>query len=305
LDISTPIYSQDGRLLVVVLQDLTVYARQLTLEGFDASLRLFAQMCPPESWQMYKLRETVVWDDVRRPILLPNDTPREGDYPFLESVRRRIRDGRAVEFRLWDRHTPQTWAFMCWRDYANGEEHVFYRYMAPLTTDPVILRGAAAFLGNQIDLRSAHGGYSFGYDAARKTLAFADIYRLARRLSCVDVEDLNLTLPLMTRYIKGVSWLTFISHMFVEQHGLLSSVHALGEQPHISVERLNHGVLLVAGATPIPGDIHRDFAGLAPYFRIAQVVRPLLPPAPPPFPGWYESEATTRAWFERFLNSPG
>jgi hypothetical protein len=305
VEISTPIYSPDGRLLVVVLQDLTVYASQLTLENFNAAVRLFGEMCPPESWQMYKLRETVVWDNVRRPLLLPEAVATYDPYPFVESVRRRIRDGRRVEFRLWDRHSPQCWAFTCWRDYINGEEHVFYRYMAPFHTDPAVLKNAAVALGNQIELLSGHGGYSFAYDASTKYSAFADIYRLARRLWCVDVEDLNLTLPLMTKWIKGVSWLTFISHPFIGQHGLAPSLLALKTWSNLEVEYLTNGVLVVTGERPIAGDIHHDFGGLEPYFDVAAVLRPLFPPDPPPFPGWYESEVTTRAWFQRFLNKPG
>ena len=303
-DFGKPIRSADGRLLVCVLCDFTLYADHLSAQDLEVALRVYGTVSPRDSWQMYKIRETVVWDRVARPSLLPQNVRNLGSQAVVESVNRRIRDDQIVELRVWDGHSPQAWSFTCWRDYGDQRERVFYRFMMPLATEAATLQLVARLLCDQIQGLSGHGGYSFGYVGTRKAAAFSEIYKLARRYWCVDVEDLDRTLDATRRRLKSIGWLTFASHDIIKQYGLAPSLSALSGDVRIGIEEVRHGALFTAGPAPIPGDIHRDRQSMEPYFKIAQVLGPAMVSEPPAFVSWHDSETTTRAWFRRFLADP-
>jgi hypothetical protein len=293
------ITDEDGRVLAAALLDLTVYAGELTLAQFEASLRLYLRVCPKEAVQMYMTPETVLWDSVTRPVLLPSELRATAGLPFMESVRRRILGGRPVDLRLWDRNTPQCWSFMVYRGFEHDVEYAVYRMLMPIDTPAEVLESAALGLADEVEFVSGHGGYAFICDATRRAAAMRAVYPLAMRYWCVDVEDLDQVARRMGDAAKGVAWLTLIGDKLATKLPV-AGVNALRSDPTIGVTRLRHGGLLRAGARPVPGDIHRRREELEPYFKIAAVLGPVLLQHPAELPGPFSAQDTSESWYRRF-----
>jgi len=279
--------------------DLTLYVDRLEPEAFDLALETYRRLAPPGSWVSYKVDEIPMWDSVERPRLLP---PATGKAPFwLERTRERVRNGRFVELRLWDKKPQDGWSFSCYQ--LTGEEAppAFYRFLMPVATDPAKVIEAAAQLGAAVAPLSGHGGYVFISHGSRTKDAFTAIHALARRYWAVDVEHLNATIGAMRDAIKGVCWLTLLGKKFGER---LPS--PLPDLEGVQKQTLAGGALLFsAGPNPVTADLNRRLPGLAPYRRLAAALEGLLPEEAPKLPGPFAEDDASQAWFRRLVEPDG
>jgi len=279
--------------------DLTLYVDRLEPEAFDLVLETYRRLSPPGSWVSYKVDEIPLWDSVEKPILLP---PATGKTPFwLERTRERVRNGRFVELRLWDKKPQDGWSFSCYQ--LTGEEAppAFYRFLMPVSTDPARVLEAASQLGGAVAPLSGHGGYVFLSHGSRIRDAFTAIHALARRYWAVDVEHLNATIGAMRDAIKGVCWLTLLGKKLGER-----LAGPLPDLEGVQIQALAGGTLLFsAGKEPVTADLNRRLPGLAPYRRLAVALEGLLPKEAPKLPGPFAVDDVSEAWFRRLVKPEG
>ena len=199
-----------------------------------------------------------------------------------------------------------SWSFVCrGRLFRNTGLHAFVRIMFPLDTDDLtLLRDLAGRMADTVQVRSGHGGLTFGYDPWDKDVAFEEIYAGARRFWGIDIEDLNATLPTTAKGIKAVNWLTLIGRRWEKWAELEAGLASLGNAG-VTVNPHLNAVLLVAGPQPVFGDQNRPDASLDPYRAVAQALAPLFLTAHPDFAGdKFETNGNTLGWVRRFLRSP-
>lgn len=308
---STPAY---GRIVAKVMQDLTVYLAGPTEQELEYLISLYEQLCPKERQKKYKIAELPYWVPLAQPQLTQSGRAAQANgipRPYLEPVRRRIREGRAFEIQFWDGHTLDdpngSWSFACRRLHLRKTgHHTFVRFMMPLQSDLEVLKKLAMGIANYVALHSGHGGLTFTYDPWMKDVAFDMFYAQSRRYWGVDIEDLNATLPLMKKGIKGVSWITMIGSTFLAEPGVASALNMLASRPDVMVESRQLAAVLLAGPQPVAGDQHRADATLAPYVAIAKALKPLFLPAHPDFAGErFASNGNTLGWLHRFIDPAG
>lgn len=296
-----------------VLQDLTIYLIGPSEIEFDHLVQLYNDICPPDRLVKYKIAEFESWSDLSHPLL--TESGRRAQMagitrPYLEPVRQRIRTDRAFEIRFWDGrpiNDPEgTWSFSCiqTKKRASGL-HAFVRILFPLQVDHQTLAAAAMRIANAIRFYSGHGGLSFVYDPWQKETAFDAIYSQARRFWGVDIEDLNETLPLMRKAIKGVNWITMIGNELVGHNGVLPRLDEL-KHYGLAVTTERHGSVIVAGKMPLVGDQNRARKELAPYYAVAQALAPLFLTQCPDFPSEeFLKHGNTLGWIRRFIEPNG
>jgi hypothetical protein len=287
--------------LVSVSLDATFYVRELGEQEFDIALDCYKRLVPQEEWQWFKIAENPIWDRVDRPI--QPASLRHGSHPFafLDSVRDRIRLGRPVEFKIWDRKEADSWSFSCCQLASNDERHAFYRFLAPRAVDHCLIEQVIRELTALLPATSAHGGHCFTYNFTQRGTAFAEIYKYAWRYWGIDVEYLNATLPLMDTHIKGVHWLTFLGKPFFRDHLVEQDASALSSCCQLS--EVNGGLLLRLGEAPVVGDRNRPHGELGPYFEVGRVLAPLMFENVPEFPGTFALNHNTLAWVRRFADA--
>ena len=161
------------------------------------------------------------------------------------------------------------------------------------------LHRLARDLADELPVLSGHGGYTVQFDARLKAEAFDQIYAWAKRYLGVEVEDLNLTLPLVRDAIKGANWLTLVGHELWSK--LMSHPDRARELPAgVDYERLHHAGLFRAGAQPVLGDRNRrEFPKL--YAALEKALQPLKLQHHPEFAGRFGEEQATDAWLYRLL----
>jgi Type VI immunity for VRR-NUC len=303
-----------GKVASKVLLDLTVYLAGPSEQELEHLIDFYETLCPPGRLVKYKIGELEHWPPLARPELTASARIAAAagiKRPYLEPVRKRIRDGRSFEIQFWDGLSINDpigcWSFNCRRIHLlSSGLHAFVRLLIPLQEDPEILRRAALTIADNVELVSGHGGLVFVYDAWQKDLAFSAIYAQARRFWGVDVEDLTDTLPLMKKGIKGVNWLTLVGQGFASQPEIQAALADLTKVPGVNVEQRKHGVVLIAGPQPVVGDQHRPDQSLDPYYAVAHALEPLFITAHPDFPGTrFFENGNTIAWIRRFIDPAG
>jgi hypothetical protein len=258
----------------------------------------------------YKIAEFDYWPFVASPTLTASGRAAHqagvAD-AFLEPVRRRLREGRQFELQFWDGRTIDdlsgSWSFNCQRIVRRpNQRHAFLRFLFPLDTPLELLVDLARQIADTVEFRSGHGGLSITFDPWFIATAFDAVYNKARRFWGVDIEDLNHTLPLVDERIKGVNWLTLISHDLISKPGVELGLHALAGHAEVSRADARHGVLLRNGPAPVPGDQNQARDSISAYVAVAKALAPLFLDAHPDFPGPRFSEGhSTMAWMRRFL----
>jgi hypothetical protein len=293
--------------------DLTAYLVGPSEQELDYLTNLYESIAPPDRLVKYTIAELQYWPTIAQPDLTASGRAAAAagiKRPYLEPVRRRIRDGRAFGAQFWDGRRiddPEgSWSFSCQRIHLRSTGlHAFVRFLVPLQTDHQVLRAAALAIADNVELYSGHGGLAFVYDPGLTEDALDAIYAQARRFWGIDVEDLTDTLPLMTKAIKGVNWITLISSQFASAPGIPAALDDLARAPDVTVEKRRHAVVLVAGQRPVVGDQHRPDPGLDSYYAVARALKPLFLEAHPDFPGERFAEgANTVGWIRRFVE-PG
>src|SRR6266487_514492 len=89
-----------GRVSSKVMQDLTVYLAGPSELEFEFLIDFYQNICPSDRLVKYKLTEFDFWTGIARPVLTASGRVAAAagvKRPYLEPVRRRIRDGRAFD----------------------------------------------------------------------------------------------------------------------------------------------------------------------------------------------------------------
>jgi hypothetical protein len=309
---------RSGQVLSKVMQDLTVYVAGPSVEELEYLIDLYQSICPSHARVKYKIAELDYWAPLSRPVLTASGRAAAAAgvrEPYLEPVRRRIREGRAFELQFWDGRSikdPEgSWSFNCRRILKRATGlHAFVRILMPAAAASEILRRAATGITNNVELYSGHGGLAFVYNPELKEDAFDAIYAQARRFWGVDVEDLNDTLPLMKNSIKGVNWITLLGRRLASDDAsaiaVESSLERLAVAHGVIVEQLRHGSVVIAGPKPVTGDQHRVGNELDNYVKVANALKPLFLDQHPDFPSErFLKNGNTLGWIRRFLEPAG
>lgn len=302
--------THSGHVAAKVMLDLTLYLQGPTLEELEFLIDWYARTAPAGSLVKYRIAEHPHWIPVSQPILTASgrDAAQAGrPLPYLEPSRKRVREGRAFEVGFWDGRSIDepdgSWSFNCTRIHLRSRgQFSFVRILVPLQTDPAVLMRAACTLAENVEFISGHGGLVFTYDQWLKIDAMDYIYAKARRFWGVDVEDLNVTLPLTKQGIKGVSWLTLLGKQFATP-ALVERLHGLTD---VVTQHYRHGFVFIAGPDPKAGDRHRPDGSLDPLFALARALAPVYLNAHPDFTGQrFIQHGNTLGWVRRFIEPNG
>lgn len=303
-----------GKIVSKVMLDLTVYLDGPSETEFAFLISLFRQLCPADRLVKYKIAEFDHWVSLTTPLLTATgrDAAKRGIADaFLEPARRRIREGRAFEVQFWDGMAigdPNgSWSFNCQAiSRKTSGKHSFVRYLFPLDCglDRLILIASA--VAENVRFRSGHGGFCFVFDPWFLSSAFDSIYGQARRFWGVDIEDLNHTLPLMKKHIKGVNWLSLICEEWVGTAGIRANLRELERFDGITLADRRFGRILQAGPEPTILDQNRPASEHPRYQLVAQALAPLILPTHPDFPGSrFIAEGNSLGWIRRFIEPDG
>ena len=303
-----------GQVGLKVMLDLTLYPTGPTEPELEGLIDAYEKLCPADRRKKYKIAENEFWSEVARPDLTASGRAAAAagtKRPWLEPVRRRIRDGRGFEIQFWDDRPIQdpegSWSFNCRAVHLEKSGlHSFLRILFPLSTDAKVLHSAAGAFADAVDLHSGHGGLTFVYDPWYKEAVFDAIYAQSRRFWGVDIEELNGTVPLMKKGIKGVNWITVVGQAFAARPDVKDALAKLAKAPQVSIEPRKQATLLVAGPEPAIGDQHRPDHSLDPCYAVADALKPLFLDAHPDFPGVpFIENGNTIGWIRRFLDPAG
>jgi hypothetical protein len=144
-----------------------------------------------------------------------------------------------------------------------------------------------------------------GFAAERAGLSAEEmsaLYAAVMRHPGVDLYNYWNMAMAQPNVIKGVNWLTVLSHAAAEQLGSPAQLRDTLDGS-ITIHQTRHAVVLQAGATPRIGDVNRGDL-LDEYRNVYRTVRPLHEPmieAAAPFPmGHDDDDQRTEAWLRRF-----
>jgi hypothetical protein len=296
-----------------VVLDLTVYLVGPSEQELEFLIDYYESLCPPGGMVYYQISEMPWWLRVANPRLTASGRAAAAGVkrPYLEPVRKRIREGRAFDVQFWDGRDIDDpdgcWSFRCGRIHRlSSGLHAFVRILLPLTADFMILLAAARKVADHVEFYSGHGGLVFGYDPWLAEDAFDAIYAQARRFWGVDVEDLPGTLPLITDGIKGVNWLTLVGTQFASGPEIQASLADLAKAPNVTIDQRKYATVVIAGPQPVEGDQHRPDKSLDPYYAVAKALEPLFIKAHPDFSSeqWVKN-GNTIGWIRRFIEPDG
>lgn len=294
-----------------IMLDLTVYLEEPTEHAFEYLLDLYESTCPPDRLLEFKIGELPLWSSIANPMLTMHGRAAVGAgirRPYFETVRERIRQGRAFEAQYWDGmdiDEPRgSWNLNCQAMHIRDEGlFAFARVLLPLDTDLNVLLDTALAIAENVPLHSGHGGLVFVYEPLLLEDAFDAIYTRARRFWGVDIEHMNGTLPLIRDGIKGVNWITMIGRDFASR---LDIHAALGNDPEVTIAQRKQATVLVAGPHPATCDQNRPDLSRDAYVAVANALAPLFLAEHPDFPGErFATNGNTMGWIRRFIDPAG
>ena len=303
-----------GHVAAKVMLDLTIYLTGPSEAELEYLIDLYEYVCPFDRMVKYRITEVEFWQLLDPLVLTASGRAAEAAgirRPYIEPVRKRIRDGRAFDLQFWDGNSiddfNESWSFSCRRIHKRSTGlHTFLRFLIPLKADYNILQKIAFAIADKVGIYSGHGGLVFVYDPWYKESALDNIYAQARRFWGVDVEDMNRTLPLMKNHIKGVNWITMIGQSFIARPEIRSTLDHLMHTQNVAVEQMANATVLVAGPTPIVGDQHRVDHSLDPYYSVAEALKPLFLDMHPDFSSErFVKNSNTLGWIRRFIDPNG
>lgn len=285
---------------VRLLYDLTVYLPKIDVEGFDRLIDVYNSICPPDRLKLFKISELLVWSEIVDPVLTESAkiaAQRQSPAPYFEATRNRIREGRSFEARYWDGVSPDdpgcTWSFEIrgLRLKSSGL-HVFVRLLLPLDSEPSLIATTAKRIANLVPFTSGHGGFVFGFDPRFVGDAFIEVRHLSKRYWGVDIENLNLTLPLMKERLKPPCWLYMLGKQF--DHLDIHPLTALDA----SVDTSIHGQVCILSEKPSLLDRNRQEGPFESYLRLSEIIAPYLMLNVGAFPSFDVDQ--TNSWMIRF-----
>lgn len=282
-----------GALLCRVTFGMTLYLPDAP--SCDEILRaylVYRKFCPPE-------RRTLI-TTVRKSLFLPLAID------DIDHVRRSLQDQdrrRDEGIVIWDGNDVKPWMFWMqgWMDQRGSTKAAsFCQILMPENISCEVLHSIAHDIADQLPLLSGHAGYTAQFNARLKRTAFNQIYIWAKRFLGIEVEDLNLTLPLMRDAIKGANWLTIVGselwERLIKQHPIPFQQVPEG----IVMEHLRYATLIKAGQSPTLGDRNRqDIPWL--YGTVEKELEPIKVRDHPEFAGKFSDNHETGAWFQRLM----
>ncbi|WP_054312729.1 type VI immunity family protein [Mesorhizobium sp. 1M-11] len=302
----------EGKVACRIMLDLTVYLKGPTQAELDFLIDLYRRTSPPGSIQRIGLAEFPYWLLASAPELTLSGriaAARGIPDPYLQPVYRRIREGRAFELRYWDHVSiddPRgSWSFSCHRIHLrNSGLHSALRVLFPLDTDVEVLVGIARDIIDNVEFISGHGGLTFAYDPWQRIAAFDHIYAQAKRYWGLDIENMNLTVPVSNTGIKTVSWLTlFGKGLSAVDPAWTELVRGCASLPLVNIERGRRGYLMRLGLEPDIEDMNRPKTMNDLYFQASRRLEPLFLREHPRFSGrLFFENADTMGWIRRFIN---
>jgi hypothetical protein len=262
-----------------------------TREDIMRAYGVYRSICPAE-------RRTLV-TTARNPLFLPMPDDDLGHvYRSLETQDSRRDEGIVI----WDGKDSKQWTFWMqgWFDPQKGAETAsFCQVLMPEDCDPDLLYALVSGLAQEVPLLSGHAGYTTQFNAQFKGAAFDQIYAWTKRYLGIEVEDLNLTLPLMRDALKGANWLTVVGNTLWDR--LLNHPKRPRHLPDgVKFETLRQGRLFRAGSEPVIGDRNRR-ASPVPYAAVERLLEPIKLMEHPEFAGRFGEEQATNAWLRRLL----
>lgn len=285
---------------VRLLYDLTVYLPKIDVEVFDRLIDVYTSICPSDRLKRFKISELLVWSELDDPILTESAkiaAQRQSPAPYFEATRNRIREGRSFEARYWDGASPDdpgcTWSFeISGLRLKPSGLHVFVRLLLPLDSEPSLIATTAMRIANLVPFTSGHGGFVFGFDPRCVGDAFTKVRHLSKRYWGVDIENLNLTLPLMKEGLKPPCWLYMLGKQF--EHLDMCPLTALGALVGASI----NGQVCILSEEPSLLDRNRQEGPLESYLKLSEILAPYLIFDAGAFPSFDVDQ--TNSWMTRF-----
>ena len=168
----------------------------------------------------------------------------------------------------------------------------------PFTAPPAHLEALARALAAIGPLHGLVGGYAVRWNVLHQRMAFHQVYLWARRFLGLDVQEPEVFAWLAPRALPGVNWLNWVPEPML---AVLDDQADRGAAPEVRVDCLPGGALVIAGATPVLGDLNRMEFPRA-YAAATSLLEPLLPPEPPKLWGGFHVGDATRRWHRRLLD---
>src|SRR5437773_7476764 len=98
-------FRASGEVACKIMLDLTIYLTGPSEGELEDLIRIYQKHCPPQRLSRYKIAEFETWASVNSPRLTASGRSAAAAGiadAYLEPVRRRIRESRALELRYWD-----------------------------------------------------------------------------------------------------------------------------------------------------------------------------------------------------------
>lgn len=300
----------DGIVVLRIMQDVTVYYEEPSIECFEQILHIVARLMPDASEWSYKIRELEEWYPLAQPLLTHSGraAAARGDAaPFLEPVRNRIKARRSFEFRIWDRreidHEEGSYSFSMYGvRFRDLGLRCYARILVPGSASPYLLQRFTEMVSDHTPLRFLHGGYTFAYNTWRRDDAFDKIFAISRRFLCIDIEDILGSIGVDPFNLKSIGWITGLSGRARDAAFEASEVRDLIEREAITVSHYHFGSLFRIGPVPVLGDINRRAVPEG-YFAMARATQPFRVDDHPDFEGSkFGQDGNTIKWLRRFDN---
>ncbi|MCA0012060.1 DUF3396 domain-containing protein [Mesorhizobium sp. B292B1B] len=262
---------------------------------------------------MYKLAELADWRRTDQPETTASvKVALAGGrwLPYLEPARKRIREGRGFELRLWDGRGIEDPA----GSYSLSLYGVHFRdrgvmscarFLFPVGFDVERMIEASRDIAARVRFKSGHGGLTFAYNPTYKAVAFEEIYYRARRFWCIDVEDLEATLAARSRGLKTVSWITMLGSALDLHPELSQRLKEYSLKSRLELTDHPNGSVAVIGTEPVVGDVNRPGNIPDEYFQASRILEPALIQDHPDFYTDFFSDPNTMKWIRRFVDPAG
>lgn len=262
---------------------------------------------------MYKLAEFADWESTDRPKATASVkiALAEGRWlPYVEPARKRIREGRGFELRLWDgREIADLGGSFSLSLYGLHfrDRGVLScaRFLFPVDFDHQRILEASRDIAARVRFKSGHGGLTFAYNPTYKAVAFEEIYYRARRFWGVDVEDLEATLSARSPGIKTVSWITMLGSTLDSHPELSRRLRGFSLKSCLDLTEHPNGSVAVIGSQPVPGDVNRLGDIPEEYFETSRILEPGFIQDHPDFYTDFFAAPNTMGWIRRFIDPAG
>ncbi|MBI4954579.1 MAG: DUF3396 domain-containing protein [Myxococcales bacterium] len=210
---------------------------------------------------------------------------------------RKHRDIYWVAYGGAHRHDASAWKFyakLSSQYYAGTTvDHASASWEIGAVTAPEILAVALDWT-KRFSVWQGYAGYSLGVSEEHEQSTAATVHHLAMRFQGLEIHYPGATASCCRTELKGVNWLTLVSHVLLEELGGEATLRAK-LSAEIRLHPIRDGVLIQAGPEPLLGDVNRGET-LPLYREVAKVLKPIRAETHWPFFGIL----TANDWMTRF-----